>query len=167
MATKDTQETEVKAAEEKAPETKPKRTTAATKAAKAAEEAKAAAAEAEQAPAEDSKPEGTADGLEVPVETEVKAAEAPAPSTEDEVQSPEPPAEEHKVVKPRNLNDPVTLRVKNNGPRTFEVFTKTDLPAGETTEILCRNLRQANAVKSKFEQLNRLAKKSRYEVEEV
>lgn len=61
----------------------------------------------------------------------------------------------------------VTIQITNRGPRSFEVFTKTDLPAGQTVNVVCRNRGQANAVISKLNQLNVLAKKQRYEFKEV
>lgn len=174
MATTNTQETEVKTTE-----TKPKRMTAAAKAAQAAaDEAKVAAAQAEAPAVPEDEPKAEQTPV-IPDEGEVKPLDEPeTPATplepakpSEEPKAPEAPKEapaapEEPVIK-RNPNDPVTLRVKNNGPRSFEVYTKVDLPSGKTTEVYCINLRQANAVKSKFDQLNRLAKKNRYEVEEV
>lgn len=74
------------------------------------------------------------------------------------------------VVQPEPLKpavNPLEITITNNGPRTFEVFTKTELPASETVVIQCRDLRQRKAVVSKFQQLNALAKKQRYIIGEV
>lgn len=97
-------------------------------------------------------------------------------NTGAEVVQPEPekPAEvvntDPEVVQPEPIKpavNPLEVTITNNGPRTFEVFTKTELPASATVVIQCRDLRQRKAVVSKFQQLNALAKKQRYVIGEV
>lgn len=65
------------------------------------------------------------------------------------------------------FNSKRTLEVKNNGPRSFEIYTKTPLPASETVVLELENDRLYRMVLSKFTQLNKLAGKERYTVKEL
>lgn len=120
-------------------------------------------------------PKPEADAVQTEAEPEVKP-EAEVVNTEPELVQPEPekPAEvvntDPEVVQPEPIKpavNPLEVTITNNGPRTFEVFTKTELPASATVVIQCRDLRQRKAVVSKFQQLNALAKKQRYVIGEV
>lgn len=118
----------------------------------------------------------TAEDLHKSVEGPATAAEELHKTAEESQESAEEvhkPAEEpQEPVNPFGWNlrpkaQKVVVEITNNGPRSFEVFTKTDLPAGETVRVECRDARMADAVKSKLEQLNALAKKQRYTFKEV
>ncbi|MDC5316003.1 hypothetical protein OHW94_10975 [Acinetobacter baumannii] len=113
----------------------------------ASEEIKAAVSET--APSVENQEQGSA---------EVKAsAEAP-----DDVKATHPPE-----AFLNRFNSKRKLEVKNNGPRSFEIYTKTPLPAGETVVLELENDRLYRMVVSKFTQLNRLAGKERYTFKEV
>jgi len=149
-----------------ATQTKAKTTAAKTK----------AAAEAEKAAAEAKAAEDAAKAAEVPkVEDapvdpvpEATKADAPAGESVKVEDAPADPAPEKTAeVEAPKAKDSFNLEVTNNGPRSFEVFTKKPLPAGETVLIECANIRQFRMVKSKFNQLNALAKSERYTVKEV
>lgn len=81
-------------------------------------------------------------------------------------------ADDVKVTHPpeaflNGFNSKRKLEVKNNGPRSFEVYTKTPLPASETVVLELENDRLYRMVVSKFTQLNKLAGKERYTVKEL
>ncbi|WP_322977456.1 hypothetical protein [Acinetobacter pittii] len=65
------------------------------------------------------------------------------------------------------FNSKRKLEVKNNGPHSFEVYTKTPLPAGETVVLELANNNLFRMVVSKFTQLNNMAGKQRYTFKEV
>lgn len=135
-----------------------KTTTTKAKTTKAAEDAAIAAEDAAKA-VEEAKATETGQANE-----SVKTEEVPV-LAEPEVKAAE--AKQVEVVNPVEVKDSLTLEITNNGPRSYEVFTKTPLPAGETVTIVCSNKRQHFMVKSKFNQLNALAKFERYTVKEV
>jgi hypothetical protein len=120
------------------------------------------------------------DAAKTEASEEIKAAEAPetAPSTEHQEQGPtevkasaEAPDDVKATHPPEaflnRFNSKRKLEVKNNGPRSFEIYTKTPLPAGETVVLELENDRLYRMVVSKFTQLNRLAGKERYTFKEV
>ncbi|MFW1786072.1 hypothetical protein ACG9XL_16955 [Acinetobacter nosocomialis] len=117
---------------------------------------------------------------------EVKAAEPEtAASVENQVQGPaevkasadapedvKQQADDVKASHPpeaflNRFNSKRKLEVKNNGPRSFEIFTNTPLPAGQTVILELDNDRLFRMVVSKFSQLNKLAGKERYTFKEV
>lgn len=126
------------------------------------------------------------DAVKTDAPEEIKAAEPEtAPSVENQEQGPaevkanaEAPEDiQNKVgdVKPEHppeaflnpFNSNRKLEVKNNGPRSFEIFTNTPLPAGQTVILELDNDRLFRMVVSKFSQLNKLAGKERYTFKEV
>ena len=101
------------------------------------------------------------------VEAAEKVAEAEAPAAapaEAETPAAAPAEAETPAAAPV---DTMSVSIKNNGPRTYETYTKTDLPAGKTVIVQCKNQRQRQAVISKLKQLNALNKNNRYEFAEV
>lgn len=107
---------------------------------------------------------------ETPAENEQIAGEDEEKPAEDEQIAGEDETPAEIITKPNRPDHrpkKVTLAITNNGPRSFEVYTKTDLPAGKTVEIECRNQVQANSIKNKLTQLNNLARKQRYTFKEV
>jgi len=147
----------------------------------ASEEIKAAEAP-ETAPSVENQEQGPAE-TEVNVSSdapeEIKAAVSEtAPSVENQEQgsaevnaSAEAPDDVKATHPPEaflnRFNSKRKLEVKNNGPRSFEIYTKTPLPAGETVVLELENDRLYRMVVSKFTQLNRLAGKERYTFKEV
>lgn len=100
-----------------------------------------------------------------PAEAEVKAsADTPEdiPKQADDVKASHPPE-----AFLNRFNSKRKLEVKNNGPRSFEIFTNTPLPAGQTVVLELENDHLYRMVVSKFTQLNRMAGKERYTVKEV
>lgn len=96
---------------------------------------------------------------------EVKAsAEAPEdfPKQVDDVKASHPPE-----AFLNRFNSKRKLEVKNNGPRSFEIFTNTPLPTGQTVVLELDNDRLFRMVVSKFTQLNRMAGKERYTFKEL
>jgi hypothetical protein len=185
-----TEDTNVDPAQPEA--TTKKRTTAAKAKEDAAktdapEEVKAAA-DLETAANADNQEQGSAEvntNSEAPEEVKTPAAPETAPSADNPDQAPaevntkyeapediKKPSEDVKATHPSeaflsHLNSKRKLEVKNNGPRSFEIFTNTPLPAGQTVILELENDRIYRMVVSKFSQLNKLAGKDRYTVKEV
>lgn len=87
----------------------------------------------------------------------VAPAEAPQP-----VQEVKP-----EIVVPVIDQGPWILKIKNNGPRSYETYTRTVLEANQETEIMCESIGKREAIKKQLSSLNALAGKPRYTVVEV
>ncbi|WP_336040691.1 hypothetical protein [Acinetobacter calcoaceticus] len=123
--------------------------------------------------------------VEAPEEIKTPAAPEMPANTDNQEQAPaevktnseapeeiKKPSEDVKATHPpeaflTHLNSKRKLEVKNNGPRSFEIYTNTPLPAGQTVILELENDRIYRMVVSKFSQLNKLAGKERYTVKEV
>lgn len=142
----------------------------------------------ETAPSVDNQVQGPAEvntKVEAPEEIKTPVAPETPASADNQEQAPaeennkseapediKKPSEEVKATHPpeaflSHLNSKRKLEVKNNGPRSFEIFTNTPLPAGQTVILELENDRIYRMVVSKFSQLNKLAGKDRYTVKEV
>jgi hypothetical protein len=153
----------------------------------APEEVKAAT-DLETAASPDNQEQGPAEvntNSEAPEEIKTPAAPETPVSADNQEQAPaeennkseapediKKPSEDVKATHPPEafltpFNSKRKLEVKNNGPRSFEIFTNTPLPAGQTVILELENDRIYRMVVSKFLQLNKLAGKDRYTVKEV
>ncbi|MCK4090667.1 hypothetical protein HCY66_11380 [Acinetobacter radioresistens] len=63
-------------------------------------------------------------------------------------------------------NTTYIIQVTNTGASSFEVYTRTPLPSGQTVDICCSDQFQRIAIIKKLNSLNSLAGKTRYIIKE-
>ncbi|EXB84779.1 hypothetical protein [Acinetobacter sp. 272263] len=150
---------------------------AAAKAAKAAEEAAKAAGQVAEVPEIEAAVQTAADTSTTQPDPALEAQSGEPPASVSEIQA-ESPAETP-TVKPGHFfqfgqfnqqqsksHDSLILKIKNNGAASFELYTRTALPAGQVTTITCTSLRQRDLIVSKLNTLNKFAGANRYVIED-
>jgi len=150
---------------------------AAAKAAKAAEEAAKAANDVAETSETEAAVQTVADSATTQPDPALEAQSGEPPASVSEIQA-ESPAETP-TVKPGHFfqfgqfnqqqsksHDSLILKIKNNGAASFELYTRTALPAGQVTTITCTSLRQRDLIVSKLNTLNKFAGANRYVIED-
>lgn len=70
------------------------------------------------------------------------------------------------VEVPAQPANDLELKITNTGVASFEIYTRTPLPSGQTVTLVCPSLSIKKAIVNKLNQLNILVGHNRYIIEE-